>query len=147
MKPFEDFAIGDISLDGFQTVKGHYFSRQLEPYMIIRETSIAFSASAYQALNCVANVHIMVNQTNRKIVVRPVSSEESDSISWIKNSGSPKSKPIECTAFTRPLYDIWKWHPKTKYKVYGRLVKSEKKLMLLFDFSAPEIIPPNAKAV
>ena len=141
MKSFEDFAIGDINLDGFQVVKGNYFNRQIEPYMSFRETSIAFNVSAYKALNCVSTIHIMVNQQNRKVLIRPVSSDDADSITWLKNSDQLSSKPIECAPFTRPLYEMWKWKPKTRYRAYGKLVQSERKLMLLFDFSSPEIIP------
>lgn len=141
MKSFDEFAIGDINLDGFQVVKGNYFNKQIEPYMTFRETSIAFNVSAYKALNCVATVQIMVNQANRKVLLCPVSSDDVDSITWIRNFESLSSKPIECAAFTRPLYEMWKWKPKTRYRAYGKLVQKDKKLMLMFDFSAPEIIP------
>jgi hypothetical protein len=141
MKSFDDFAIGDINLDGFQVVKGNYFNKQIEPYMAFRETSVSFNVSAYKALNCVATVHIMVNQANRKILIRPVGSDDVDSITWIRNFDNLSSKPMECAAFTRPLYEMWKWKPKTRYRAYGKLVQCDKKLMLVFDFSSPEIIP------
>ena len=141
MKSFDDFAIGDINLDGFQVVKGNYFNRQIEPYMSFRETSISFNVSAYKALNCVSTVHILVNQQSRKILIRPINSDDADSITWLKDIEQLNSKPIECAPFTRPLYEMWRWKSKTRYRAYGKLVKSEKKVMLLFDFSAPEIIP------
>ena len=141
MKAFDDFAIGDVSMDGFQVVKGSYFNRLIEPYMSFRETSIAFNVSAYRALNCVATIQIMVNQPNRKIIIRPISSEDTDSITWIRNQDNLSSKPVECAAFTRPLYEMWNWKPQMRYRSYGKLVQCEKKLMLLFDFASPEIIP------
>ena len=147
MKSFDDFAISDISLDGYQIVKGNYFNRQIEPYMAFRETSISFNVSAYRTLNCVASVQIMVNQTNRRILILPVSSDDIDAIAWIKNLDNVNSQPIECAAFTRPLYDMWKWKPKTRYRAYGKLVKSDNKVMLMFDFSSPEIIQPNVRAL
>lgn len=143
MKSFDEFAIGDVSLDGFQVVKGNYFNRLIEPYMAFRETSVAFNVSAYRALNCVSTVQIMVNQVNRKILICPVSSDDLDSITWIRNQDSLNSKPIECAAFTRPLYEMWKWKPKTRYRAYGKLVQCDKKLMLMFDFTSPEVIPPG----
>jgi hypothetical protein len=111
--------------------------------MSFKETSISFNVSAYKALNCVSTVQIMVSQANRKLLIRPISSDDADSIVWLKNPDSPHCKPIECSAFTRPLYEMWKWKTKTRYKAYGKLVQSDKKLMLLFDFSSPEIIPPS----
>ena len=143
MKLFDEFAISDISMDGFQVVKGNYFNRQIEPYMSFRETSVSFNLSAFKALNNVATVQIMVNQVNRKILIKPVNSDDKDSITWIRNLDNPSSKPIECAAFTRPLYEMWKWKPKTRYRAYGKLVQSDKKLMLMFDFSSPEVVPPG----
>ena len=111
--------------------------------MSFRETSISFNVSAYKALHCVATVQIMVNQSKRKILIQPVNSDDKDSITWIRNMNDLSSKPIECAYFARPLYDMWKWKPATRYRGYGKLVQNDKKLMLLFDFSSPEIIPPG----
>lgn len=147
MKTFDDYAIGDVTLDGFQIVKGNFFNRQIEPYMSFWATSISFNLAAYKSLNNVASVQIMVNQTNRKILIRPVSSDDIDAVNWIRNVDKPSSKPMECSAFTRPLYEMWKWNSKTRYRAYGRLVKHDKKLMLMFDFSSPEIIPPNKRNI
>jgi hypothetical protein len=141
MKSFDDFAITDINLEGFQVVKGNYFNRQIEPYMSFKESSISFNIAAYRALNCVATIQILVNQANRKILIQPISSDDANAITWLKNTENLSSKPIECTAFTRPLYEIWKWKVQTRYRAYGKLVQNEKKLMLMFDFSSPEIIP------
>ena len=141
MKSFDDYAISDVNMDGFQIVRGNYFNRQIEPYMTFRETSIAFNVSAYRALNSVASIQIMVNQAAKKILIQPVSSDNADSITWIKDLDRLSSKPIECAAFTRPLYEMWKWKPKTRYRAYGKMVQNDKKLMLMFDFSSPEIVP------
>ena len=130
-------------MDGFQVVKGSYFSRQIEPYMSFRETSVSFNISAYKALNNVATVQILVNNAARKILIRPINTDDINSITWLRDLENPKSKPIECAAFTRPLYDMWKWKPKTRYRAYGKLVQNDKKLMLLFDFTSPEIVPPG----
>lgn len=147
MKQFDDYAIGEINLDGFQVVKGLYFSHQITPCMAIRDTSISFNVSAYRALNCATWIHILVNQMARKILVRPMNSSEPDSINWIKDVDKLHCKPIECSAFTRPLYEMWKWTSKTRYSAHGKLVKHDDKVMLLFDFSSPEIIPPNTKVM
>jgi hypothetical protein len=145
MKTFDDFAIGDISLDGFQTVMGHYFSHLVEPFLTLRGNNISFNMSAYKALDCVETVQIMVNQASRRILVRPISSSEVDAIRWIKNTEAPHSKPIECASFSRPLFEVWKWNPKSRYRASGKLVKNDKKLMLLFDFSSPEILPAGGR--
>ncbi len=85
MRAFDEYTIGDVSLDGFQPVKGHCFSRIIEPNMTLRENSISFNIAAYHALNCVASVQILVNEANRRILVRPISSDEHFAVNWIRN--------------------------------------------------------------
>jgi hypothetical protein len=38
-----DFVIGDISMEGFQVVRGLYFSRILEPLLKLWNTAISFN--------------------------------------------------------------------------------------------------------
>ena len=42
----DDFIVGDISLDGYQIVRGKYFRRLIEPYMSIWNRSIQFNVPA-----------------------------------------------------------------------------------------------------
>lgn len=135
----EDFVISDVSLDGFQVVRGHYFSRISEPSITVRPTSLTFSISAYTALNNCEAVQILVHQDAQRILVRPINSSEPDAVNWIKDLVSPKAKPIECSAFTRQLYEKWGWNPNRRYRGNGKLVKFDKKLMLLFDMTDPEV--------
>lgn len=135
----EDFVIGDVNLDGFQVVRGHYFSRASEPSLTIRESSVTFSVSAYTALNNCEAVQILVNQEAKRILVRPINSSEPDAVTWIKDLSNPKAKAIECSAFVRQLYDKWNWDKKRRYRSNGKLVKYDRKLMLLFDMSDPEV--------
>ena len=41
--------------------------------------------------------------------------------------------------FTKSLYEAWGWNEKLRYRTVGKLVKYDRKLMLLFDFSHPEV--------
>ena len=135
----EDFVISDVSLEGFQVVRGQYFSRVLEPALTIKPSSLTFSMAAYQALHMCESVQILVNTEDRKILVRPIGSSEPDAVNWIKNMDKPSAKAIECTSFTRTLYDVWRLNPKRRYRTNGKLVKFDKKLMLMFDFTDPDM--------
>ena len=135
----EDFVIGDVSLDGFQVVRGHYFSRASEPSLTVRPNSLTFNIAAYAALNNCEAVQVLVNRDSQRILVRPINSSEPDAVSWIKDLDSPKAKPIECSVFTRQLYEKWGWDPNRRYRANGKLVKYDKKLMILFDMTDPEI--------
>lgn len=135
----DDFTVGDISMEGFQVVRGLYFSRVLEPSLTFWERSIAFNVPAYAALNNCESVSLMVNLEKKTILVKPVPSREPDSINWVKDPANPKSTKLECSIFTKQLYSSWGWNPELRYRTVGKLVKFDKKLMLLFDFNKPEV--------
>ena len=95
-----DFVIGDISMDGFQVVRGLYFSRMLEPSLKLWNTAISFNVPAYSALNNCESVQMLVNLEQRKILVKPVPSKEPDAINWIRDPAKPKTTKMECSLFT-----------------------------------------------
>ena len=135
----EDFVIEDIPLDGYQIVRGQYFSRVSDAWLTLWETTCQFNVSAYEMLNNCEAVQIMVNLKSRSIVVKPVSSSEDNAIVWLRNPDNPRTSKLECSPFTRRLYSAWGWNPALRYRTHGRLVKSRNNLMLLFDFHNPEV--------
>ena len=54
-------------------------------------------------------------------------------------TAKPKTTKMECSLFARHLFTKWGWDDTYQYRTNGKLVKFDKKLMLLFDFNRPEI--------
>ena len=135
----EDFVIGDINMDGFQVVRGRYFSRQQEPALTLWNTSISFNIAAYAALNNCESIQLLVNPDAKRILVKPSLSNDQDAINWIKDPSDPKSTKLECSMFTKRLFETWGWDETMRYRTNGKLVQFDHKLMLLFDLSHPEI--------
>ena len=136
----DEFNICEISLDGFQVVRGQYFSRQLEPLFTIWYSNISFNTAAFTALNNCESVSIMVNNKTRCVIIKPVPSKDKDAISWLKPPENQKYRKLECSRFTQQLFQLWEWDKELHYRTNGRLVSADKKLMLLFDFTKPEIL-------
>ena len=97
--------IKEISLEGYQLVRGQYFTRRVEPCMTLFDTAISFNGAAYESLNNCDSVQFLVNEQNMSIIVKPVNSKEPDAINWNKNKN--KATRIECTSFTKQLYEAW----------------------------------------
>lgn len=135
----DDFVIGDISMDGFQVVRGRYFSRQLEPALTLWSTSLSFNVPAYAALNNCESIQILINPEQKQILVKPAPSKDRDAINWIKDPAKPKTTKLECSMFTRQLFETWGWDENMRYRINGKLVKFDRKLMLLFDCGSPEV--------
>ena len=129
-------SIREISLEGYQVVRGKYFTRKYEPSMTLFATAISFNGAAFETLNNCDSVQFLVNEKNKSIIVKPIISKEPDAINWNKNKN--KSVRIECTSFTKQLYEVWQLKTDCRYKSTGILVQSDKKVMLLFNFQKAE---------
>ena len=134
-------SIQEISRDGFQVVSGDMFRRAFRvsaPTATIWPNRISFSKAALVALNKCERVRFEVNASKRCMLVVPVTEKDKDNVRWTKNSKDPAVRMIECVAFTSQLYESWHWENELAYRATGRIVSSDKKVMLLFDFSDAE---------
>lgn len=133
--------IQEISLEGFQVVSGDVFTsrqRNNEPTATLNSNSISFSKAALLAVNNCERIRIEVNSQKKAILIVPVTIKDRDNVRWIKSQKEPAPRKIECVAFASKLYRIWNWNQEESYRATGRVVKADKKVMLLFDFTNPE---------
>ena len=136
-----DSIIKEISLDGFQVVSGQMFChlpRMSEPTLTITPKGLSFNKAVIEALNCCEHIRIEVNDRKRGILIVPVTAKDRDGIRWLKSGKRVQGKSVDCTRFVNHLYGIWGWESDSRFRATGKLVSSEGKVMLLFDFSQPE---------
>lgn len=135
----DDFVMADVNMEGFQLIRGQYFSRQADPVMTLWKSAVGFNAPSYTALNNCEAVQFFVHPTERKIIIKPSPSKEPDSVNWTKDVLQAKTNRLECTMFTRRLFRQWNLDENLRYRTNGKLVRSNRSVMLLFDFTEPEI--------
>lgn len=128
----------EISMEGFQVVPGLFFSKQVEPTMTIWSNAIAFNTMCFSALNDCVSIQLMVNGRDRKVVVTPCQSKDKDAIAWSRPTGKQTYRKIDCARFAQQLFDIWGLKKEYHYRVSGKVVSADNRIMLMFDFSAPE---------
>lgn len=136
--------IEEINLEGFQIVKSEMFShlpRKSGASCTIGPTKISFSHAALTMLNNCEFIRLEVNPTTKCILVVPVPSSDKQRIRWIKGQKDFVIRSMESKAFGTELYRSWKLDSNFNYRVGGKLVSANKKIMLLFDFSEPEQWP------
>ena len=147
MQQFSD--LPEVSMEGFQVVSSSMFShfpKTSEPSCTIWYSSISFSKSAVKALNGCDRVLIQVNAKTKGILIVPVSSKDKDGIPWLRDSKVVEAKKMECKAFTTQLYKTWGFDPEYVYRSYGKVVKADNKVMLLFEFKCCESWKSRTKA-
>lgn len=79
-----------------------------------------------------------VGYANEDVVCYWVQSSNGNAIVWRKGKNVTKYCKISCTTFARKLFDDWGLDDTYRYRTIGRMVQSDKKVMVLFDFSQAE---------
>lgn len=133
--------IQEISREGFQVVSAELFQclqRSAIPSMTLWINSLSFNKAALTALNNCERIRIEVNIDKRMILLVPVTLKDKDNVRWLKTGKVPQARRIECSAFTSLLFRNWEWDKEKVYRASGRIVTSEKKVMLLFEFEDNE---------
>lgn len=130
-----------ISIEGFQVVSGELFSHVSSyalPSCTIWGSGISFNRISLTALNCCERIRLEVHPQKKSLLAVPVTIKDKDSIIWRKNKKEYAPRRMESVRFSSQIYTIWGWDTGCVYKAVGHVVTVEDKVMLLFDFSAPE---------
>lgn len=133
-----DSLMTEIDLEGFQVVNSQYFSTTNAPQMTIWSDSVAFSQAAYSLLNNCEAISIMLNKDKKQVLISPIQSSNGNAIVWRKSKNVTKYCKISCATFARKLFDDWGLDDNFRYRTMGRMVQSDKKVMILFDFNQAE---------
>ncbi len=127
----------DFDYEGYQVVRGEYFAHIYEPSITFNRSKVYLNTASIKKLPDIDYVQILVNSEEKKLAVRPCGEEEKDSFLWC----TPKRKPkqITCRVFFGKIISLMDWNPDYRYKLLGKLIKSNDEYLFIFDLNAPEI--------
>ncbi len=134
-------SLENISLEGFKVVSGSYFHpivRMNSPIMTIWDGHIGFSKKDVTLLNGCENIIMQINSDTHSVVISPTTSFDKDAVRWINKKTMTETRKIACKKLTDMIYSLWAWDKKYIYRTIGRPVTASNRIMILFDFSAPE---------
>lgn len=134
-----------FSFDGFQVVRGEFFSHIYEPSITFNDYKVYVNATCIKKLPEFDYIQILVNPTDYKLAVRPCSEEEKDSFRWCSATAKRTPKQITCRMFFAKVMSLMNWNPSYRYKLLGKLIRSNNELLFLFDLKTPEIYQRTAK--
>lgn len=123
----------EISLEGYQVVSSKFFGKQAGATMSLQKRCIVFNSEVVKQLNNCEAIHVMINEENKTILAKPISSHDPEAVIWNKG-GDKQYARLECTTLTKYLMDIWKLSERIKYIANGRLVRADNKVGMIFDF-------------
>lgn len=141
LPPAKDIEIehdDSFSYDGFQVVRGEFFSHVNEPTLSFNNNKVYVNATCIRKLPDIDYVQMLVNPDEKKVCIRPCSEGERDSFRW-KSKVNGKPKQITCKMFFAKIMSMMDWDPNYRYKLLGKLIESGGELLFSFDLSAAEI--------
>lgn len=126
-----------FTYQGYQVVRGEYFSHINEPSITFCDNRFSVNSACLKKMANIEFVQVLVNQEQRKLVVRPCSEDVKDSFSWC--SVRRKCKKVVCPLFCGKIMTLMGWNPDHRYKIIGKLVHSQGQYLFVFDLNSPEI--------
>ena len=133
----EEIEEQNLDYENFQVVPAEYFAHLFEPSITFNLNKIYLNTSCIKKLPSIEYVQILVNSEERKLAVRPCNEEEKDSFRWCSIKRKPKH--ISCRVFFGKIMDLMQWDCSYRYKLLGKLIKSNGEYLFVFDLKTPEI--------
>lgn len=130
----------DFSYDGYQVVRRELFAHLREPAVVIRRDSVTFNTACIAGLEDAVYIQILVNQDNKRMVVRKCEENDKDALRWcIEKPDKRKSRKMSNKLFSAMIYDMMGWNTDCRYKILGHKITHEDETMYIFDLLETEI--------
>jgi len=132
-----DIIEANFNYDGYQVVRGEFFAHIFEPSITFNRCKVYLNTACIKKFPEINYVQILVNAEDKKLAVRPCTEEEKDSFLWCTLKRKPKQ--ISCKIFSGMIADLMHWNQEYRYKLLGKLIKSNDEYLFIFDLSASEM--------
>ena len=130
----------DFSYEGYQVVRRELFAHLREPAVVIRRDSVTFNTVCIAGLEDAVYIQILVNQENKRMVVRKCEENDKDALRWcVEKPDKRKSRKMTNKLFSAMIYDMMGWDLDCRYKMQGYKITHEDETMYIFDLLEPEI--------
>lgn len=130
----------DFSYAGYQVVRRELFVHLREPAVVIRRDSVTFNTACIAGLEDAVYIQILVNQDNKRMVVRKCEENDKDALRWcIEKPDKRKSRKMSNKLFSAMMYDMMGWNTDCRYKILGHKITHEDETMYIFDLLETEI--------
>ena len=130
----------DFSYDGFQVVRRELFAHLREPAVVIRRDSVTFNTACIAGLEDAVYIQILVNQDNKRMVVRKCEKNDKDALRWcVAKPDKRKSRKMTNKIFSAMMYEMMGWNLDCRYKILGHKITFEDETIYVFDLMETEI--------
>ena len=130
----------DFSYEGYQVVRRELFPHLREPAVVIRRDSVTFNTACIAGLEDAVYIQILVNQDNKRMVVRKCEENDKDALRWcVAKPDKRKSRKMTNKIFSAMMYEMMGWNLDCRYKILGHKITFEDETIYVFDLMETEI--------
>ena len=130
----------DFSYEGYQVVRRELFAHLREPAVVIRGDSVTFNTACIAGLEDAVYIQILVNQDNKRMVVRKCEENDKDALRWcVAKPDKRKSRKMTNKIFSAMMYEMMGWNLDCRYKILGHKITFEDETIYVFDLMETEI--------
>ncbi len=130
----------DFSYYGYQVVRRELFAHLREPAVVIRRDSVTFNTACIAGLEDAVYIQILVNQDNKRMVVRKCEENDKDALRWcVAKPDKRKSRKMTNKIFSAMMYEMMGWNLDCRYKILGHKITFEDETIYVFDLMETEI--------
>jgi len=129
-----------FDFDNFQVVRREFFAHMCEPSITFNMCKFYVNAACLSKFPSTECVQVLINQEKKILALRPCSESAKDSFVWCTVSkGKRKPKQTTCKLFFAKIFSLMNWNPDYRYKITGKLLRSNSGYLLVFDMNSTEV--------
>ena len=128
----------DFTYDGYQIVRREMFAHLREPAITIRKDSIAFNAACIDGLDDAVYIHVMINEGDKRLVIRKCEEHDLESIRWCVARGDKRKSRNIKGDFSKIIFSLMEWCDGCRYKVLGHKIQHDGAMLYVFELERYE---------
>ncbi|MGI6700746.1 MAG: recombinase family protein [Christensenellales bacterium] len=147
LRKIEKSQFSAFNLDGYQVVRSQFTQVRYEgPILTISNDKISFNTFCMKRFTAVGFIQLLLHPAERKIAIRPCSSNDIHNIRWRSNPDKPfYVKTLSCQHFGASLYGIMNWNPDYLYRIRGIWAQRSDEQIMVFNLAnaVPAVLMPQ----
>ena len=137
--------IESIDLDDYEIVSAEFFAQVREPAFTINVNKITANAACVRMLPDVDYVKILVNQKEKKLVLKPCDELDISGYKWARmKDGRRYASQRTGEPFVLIICKLMGWNPDYRYKILGKKNKANGEDVLVFDLTVAQVFEKPA---
>ena len=137
----------EFDYSGFQVVRREFFAHLQEPSIVFNQGKVGVNSACVRKLPDIDFIQILINREKKKLVIRPCEESDIHSFRWsTEKKGKKYPRQVTGKLFFMKVCSLMNWNPEYRYKIMGKLIRSEDEYLFVFDLTATEMYKRSTEA-